>query len=174
MIEINFPVNEFQDFIGINPFTMIFAWINLLILYLFLRKILFKPIKKMIDSRQKEVDDMYSNAENAVKDAEAMRTDYEAKLAAANEESEEILKRAVRRAQLREEEILKEADQKADRVMKRAEEQIELERRRAVNDVKNEVSAMAVGIAAAVIERDVDEKEHAKMIDEFISGMGEE
>ena len=153
---------------------MLSAWCNLLILFLFLKKLLFKPLKNMIDSRQKEVDDMYSNAENAVKDAEAMRTDYEAKLAAANEESEEILKRAVRRAQLREEEILKEADQKADRVMKRAEEQIELERRRAVNDVKNEVSAMAVGIAAAVIERDVDEKEHAKMIDEFISGMGEE
>ena len=167
-------VQKCESFIFVNPFTMIFAWANLLILFLVMKKLLFKPIKKMIDTRQKEVDDMYSTAEDALKDAEAMRTDYEEKLAEANEESEEILKRAVRRAQLREEEILKEADAKADRVMKRAEEQIELERRRAVNDVKNEVSAMAVEIAAAVIERDVDEKEHAKMIDEFISGMGDE
>jgi len=167
-------VQKCESFIFVNPFTMIFAWANLLILFLVMKKLLFKPIKKMIDTRQKEVDDMYSTAEGALKDAEAMRTDYEEKLAEANEESEEILKRAVRRAQLREEEILREADAKADRVMKRAEEQIELERRRAVNDVKNEVSAMAVEIAAAVIERDVDEKEHAKMIDEFISGMGDE
>ena len=167
-------VQKCESFIFVNPFTMIFAWANLLILFLVMKKLLFKPIKKMIDTRQKEVDDMYSTAEDALKDAEAMRTDYEEKLAEANEESEEILKRAVRRAQLREEEILREADAKADRVMKRAEEQIELERRRAVNDVKNEVSAMAVEIAAAVIERDVDEKEHAKMIDEFISGMGDE
>ena len=167
-------VGKCESFIFVNPFTMIFAWVNLLILFLVMSKLVFKPIKKMIDTRQKEVDDMYSNAEGAVKDAEGMKAEYEAKLTAANEESEEILKRAIRRAQLREEEILKEADAKPDRVMKRAEEQIELERRRAVNDVKNEGSAMAVEIAAAVIERDVDEKEHAKMIDEFISGMGDE
>ena len=162
-----------EEFIFVNPFTMIFAWANLLILFIVMSALVFKPIKKMIDTRQKEVDDMYENAEVAVKDAEAMRTDYEAKLAAANEESEEILKRAVRRAQLREEEILKEADAKAERVMERAEEQIELERRRAVNDVKNEVSAMAVGIAAAVIERDVNADEHKALIDDFIKRMGE-
>ena len=173
-MNIEWFIGQCESFIFVNPFTMIFAWANLLILFIVMSALVFKPIKKMIDTRQKEVDDMYENAEVAVKDAEAMRTDYEAKLAVANEESEEILKRAVRRAQLREEEILKEADAKAERVMERAEEQIELERRRAVNDVKNEVSAMAVGIAAAVIERDVDEKEHAKMIDEFINGMGEE
>ena len=172
MIEINFPVDEFQAFIGINPFTMIFAWINLLILYLFLRKILFKPIKKMIDSRQKEIDDMYADAENSQSEANALRTEYEEKLAAANEESEEILKKAVRRAQLREEEILREANEKAERVLERAEEQIELEKKQAINDVKNQVSDMAIDIAAAVIERDVQKSEHEAMIDEFINNMG--
>lgn len=172
MIEINFPVNEFQDFIGINPFTMIFAWINLLILYLFLRKILFKPIKKMIDSRQKEIDDMYADAESAQASAAALRVEYEEKIACANEESERILKSAVRKAQLREEEILRDANEKAERVLERAEEQIELEKKQAINDVKNQVSDMAIDIAAAVIERDVNKSEHEAMIDEFIDSMG--
>lgn len=165
-------IMDFEEFIGINPVTMIFAWINLLILYLFLKKLLFKPVKNMIDSRQKEIDDMYSDAENSKTQAEEMKAEYEEKLSCANEESEEILKKAVRRAQLREEEILKEANSKAQRVLERAEEQIELEKKQAINDVKNQVSDMAIDIAAAVIERDVDKSEHEAMIDEFINNMG--
>ena len=164
--------DKFESFVGVNPFTMIFAWINLLILYLFLKKLLFKPVKNMIDSRQKEIDDMYSDANSAKDDAEAMKAEYTEKLEKANEESEDILKKAVRRAQLREEEILREADAKAQRVLERAEEQVELEKRRAINEVKDEVSEMAIGIAAAVIERDITPDEHRDMIDEFIKNMG--
>ena len=152
---------------------MIFAWINLLILYLFLKKLLFVPVKNMIDSRQKEVDDMYSDAESSKKDAAAIKTEYEKKLEAANEESEQIVKNAIRRAQLKEEEILREADEQVARKLQRAVEEVELEKKRAINEVKNEVSEMAIGIASAVIERDVSESEHKALIDDFIRTMGE-
>ena len=166
-------LETFEAFVGVNFWTMIFAWCNLLILYFFLRKLLFKPVKNMIDSRQKEIDDMYSDAEKLRADAAVMKSDYEEQLAHAKEESEEILKNAVRRAQLREEEILIEANGKASRVMKRAEEQVEMEKKRAINEVKNEVSDMAIGIASAVIERDISREEHEALIDEFIRTMGE-
>ena len=164
---------EFENFVGVNFWTMIFAWINLLILYFVLKKILFKPVKNMIDSRQKEVDDMYSDAETAKTEAAQLKADYEEKLEKANEESEEILKRAVRRAQLREEEILKSADEEARRSLERAAEQAELEKKRVLNEVKNEVSDMAIGIAAAVIERDVSAEEHRELIDDFIRNIGD-
>ena len=166
-------LGEFESFVGVNLWTMLFAWINLLILYFFLKKLLFKPVKKMIDDRQREVDDMYETAEKDRSDAEKMKAEYEEKIEHANEESEEILRSAVRRAQLKEEEILREANAKADRVMERAEEQIALEKKRALNEVKNEVSEMAIGIAAAVIERDVSEDEHKDLIDSFIDGIGD-
>lgn len=167
-------LNEFENFVGVNFWTMIFAWCNLLILYFFLKKLLFVPIKNMIDSRQKEIDDIYSDAESSKEKAEALRTEYEEKISSANEESEEILKNAHRRAQLKEEEILKEAQAKAARTLERAEEQIELEKKRALNDVKNELSEMAIGIASAVIERDVSAEEHKELIDDFIENMGNE
>jgi F-type H+-transporting ATPase subunit b len=165
-------IEAFEAFVGVNFWTMIFAWCNLLVLYLFLRKLLFKPVKNMIDSRQKEIDDMYAEAEKNRGEAAVMKADYEEKLNRANEESEEILKKAVRRAQLREEEILHDANDKAARVMKRAEEQVELEKKRMVNEIKNEVSEMAIDIAGAVIERDVSREEHEALIDEFIRTMG--
>ena len=99
---------------------------------------------------------------------------YEDKLACANEESEEILRTAVRKAQLREEEILKDAQAEAQRTLDRAEEQIELEKKKAINDVKDQVSEIAIGIASAVIERDIKPEEHKDMIDSFIDNMGGE
>lgn len=162
----------FESFVGVNFFTMIFAWCNLLILYLFLKKILFKPLKKMIDQRQKEIDDMYTDAESAKQSANDMKAEYEDKLEKANEESEEIVKKAIRKAQLKEEEILSEANVKAARTLERASEQVELEKQKAVNDIKNEVSGIAVSIASAVIERDVSEQEHSELINSFIDGIG--
>ena len=167
-----FVLDKFEAFVGVNLWTMLFAWINILILYLFLKKLLFKPVKNMIDSRQKEIDDLYSDAESSKQKAGELEAEYMEKLSHAEEESEEILRRAVRRAQLREEEILKEADKKADRTLKRAEEQVELEKKRAINEVKNEVSEMALAIAEAVIERDVNDADHKGLIDEFIDSIG--
>ncbi len=165
-------LNEFETFVGVNFWTMLFAWCNLLILYFVLRKILFRPIKNMIDSRQSEIDGMYSDAEGAKAGAEALKAEYEKRLEAARDESEEILKSAQRRAQLREEAIIADAKAEADRVLARADEQIALEKKRIANEVKDEVSKMAIDIARAVIERDVSEDEHRELIDSFIDGVG--
>lgn len=168
-----FVFDQFESFVGVNVWTMIFAWCNLLILYLFLKKILFKPVKNMIDSRQKEVDDMFSEAETAKADANEMKSEYEEKLSRANEESEEILRTAQRRAQLKEEDIIKEAQAEASLIRKRAEGEIELEKKRMLGEIKDEVSEMAIGIATAVIGREVSEEEHKELIDEFIDGLDE-
>ncbi len=166
-------LNEFETFVGVNFWTMLFAWCNLLILYLFLKKFLFGRVKNMIDSRQAEIDGMYSSAEEKETEAGRLKAEYEARLSEAKEESEEILKSAQRRAALKEEEIIKDARAEAARVLERADEEIELERKRILNEVKDEVSELAVGIASAVIGRDVNEEEHRELIDTFIDGVGD-
>ena len=166
-------LDKFEGFVGVNFWTMIFAWVNILILYLAMRKFLFGPIKNMIDARQKEIDDLYADAESSRESAMAMQTEYQEKLARAEEEGEEIRRTAQRRATLREEEILREAEESARRTLRRAEEQVELEKARALNEVKDEVGALAVEIATAIIGRDVREGEHSELIDAFIDSVGE-
>ena len=166
-------LDKFESFVGVNFWTMVFAWINLFILYLVLKKLLFKPIKNMIDSRQKEIDDMYSDAEGSRAEAQTLKEEYRLRLAGAEQETEKILKNAQRRARAKEEEILAEASEKAALTLERAERQIELEKSRAINEIKNELSDMAIGIATAVIERDVKADEHKELIDEFIEKIGE-
>lgn len=138
-----------------------------------MKKLLFKPVKKMIDSRQQEVDEMYANANQDKAAAAQMKADYEQKLAHASEQSAQMLKDATRRAQKREEEILSEAQEKAAQTLKRADEQIEMEKKRALNDIKDEVSGMAVDIASAILTRDIKPEEHSELIDSFIENLGE-
>ena len=82
------------------------------------------------------------------------------------------MKEAHRKATLREEEILREAQEKAAQTLSRADAQIALEKKRAMNEIKNDVTVMAVDIASAVLSRDVKAKEHRELIDSFIENLG--
>ena len=168
------PVEEYEGVISLDVWTMIFTFCNLLLVFICARKFLFKPIKNMIDSRQKEIDDLYEDAGKAKNDAEQYKAEYEVKLENATAESEEIMRRAVRNAQLKEEEILKEARDEAARTLQRAEEQIESERKQAMEDIKNDVSDIAINIASAVLDREISAEEHRNMIDNFIENLGDE
>ncbi len=165
---------EYEGVISLDVWTMLFTFCNLLLLFYFARKFLFKPVKNMIDSRQKEIDDLYEDAGKAKSEAEQFKAEYEVKLENATAESEEIMRRAVRNAQLKEEEILKEARDEAAKTLQRAEEQIDKERKQAVNDIKNDVSDIAIDIASAVLSRDITADEHRELIDGFIDKLGEE
>ena len=162
-----------EPFVSLNVWTAIFTLVNLLVLFIVMKKYLFGPVKEMIDERQKEIDDLYADANQSKADAAELKEQYETRLAEANEEKEEILRNAYRKAQLREEEILREAQEKAAQTMKRADAQIELEKKRALNEIKDDVSAMAVDIASAVLARDIKSREHTALIDSFIENLGE-
>ena len=162
-----------EPFVNINVWTSIFTLVNLLLLFLVMKKFLFKPVKKMIDSRQKEIDDMYTDAEQSKTDASELKAQYETRLSEANTESEAILKEAHQKAAAKEEEMVREAREQAAQTMQRADEQIAMEKKRAMNEIKNDVTDMAVDIASAVISRDVKAEEHSELIDSFIDKLGE-
>ena len=168
------PEEQYEGVISLDVWTMIFTFCNLLILFYFARKFLFIPIKNMIDSRQKEINDLYDDADKAKTEAEEFKAEYEGKLEKANAESEEIMRRAVRNAQLKEEEILKQAREEAAKTLQRADEQIEKERKQAMDDIKNDVSDIAIDIAGAMLSREITADEHRELIDGFIEKLGEE
>lgn len=162
-----------EPFISLNVWTAIFTLVNLMIVFLIMKKYIFKPVKKMIDERQQEIDDQYADADRSMKEAAALKEQYETRLAEANAESDEILKEAYRKAQLRDEEMLRQAQEQAAQTLRRADEQVELEKKRAMNEIKEEVSVMAMDIAAAVLARDIKASEHSELIDSFIENLGE-
>ena len=163
----------FESFVGVNFWTALLTLCNMIITFLVLKKFLFQPVKKMIDDRQQEIDGLYADAGNAKAQAEALQAQYDARLKAANAEGDRIIQQATRQAPEREEAIVHEAQEKAARTMERAHAQMEQEKKQAMNDLKDQVSGMALGIASAVLEEDVDKRKHAKLIDSFIQNLGD-
>ena len=163
----------FESFIGVNFWTALFVLLNTLAIFFVAKKFLFVPVKEMIDSRQKEIDNMYDAAGQAEADAEAMRADYQQKLADAQATSERIVKDAVVRAQKREEEIIAQTHGQAAQIMQKAESDIAQEKKKALNDAKDEISDIAMAIAGKVVGRELNAADQADLVDSFIDRLGE-
>ena len=167
-------MGEFEALLGVNPWTALFALANFLFLFFMLRKFLFNPVMKMIDDRQKEIDDLYKDAEDAKKDAQAKQQEYDRKLSAAQQTSEQLVREAVARGQSREEEILRQANAQASAMMDKAADDIAREKKKAVNDAKDEISVIALSIAGKVVGRELNDADHARLVDSFIEELGED
>lgn len=166
-------MGEFEGFIGVDLWTALFTLLNTLTVIFVGTKFLFKPVMKMIASRQKEIDDMYDAAGQAEADARAMREDYQKKIAEAHQTSERIVKEAVARGQKREDEIIAQAQQQASQMMHKAESDIAQEKKKALNDAKNEISDIALAIAGKVVARELTSADQADLVDSFIDRLGE-
>lgn len=164
----------FESFLGVNPWTALFILLNTLTIFFVARKFLFNPVMKIIAERQQEIDDLYSGANTARDEAEALRAEYTAKLSDAKAASEQIVKEAVARGQAREEDIIRKANADAAAIMDKASADIALEKKKAINDAKNEISGLAMAIAGKVVERELSGADQEKLIDRFIDELGEE
>ena len=165
---------EFENFIGLNPWTALFTLCNLVIVFLMLKKFLFQPVNKMIDDRQKEIDDIYADANAARQDAEAMRADYTQKLNQAKETSAQIVAEATQEANRRSDEIIRQARQDADALRQKAGTDIELEKKKALNEVKSDISRIALDIAGKVVERELDGRDQERLVEGFLREMGDQ
>ena len=163
----------FESFIGINFWTALFILGNTLLLLYVATKFLFVPVKNMIDSRQKEIDDMYAEAGSAKEQAQAMQEEYQQKLATAQQTSERIVKEAVDRGRSREEEIIRKANEEAAAIMDKASADIEMEKKKAINDAKDEIAGLSMAIASKVVARELKADDQKDLIDRFIDELGE-
>ncbi len=167
-------VGEAEAVIGVNFWTALFVLLNTLTIFFVGKKFLFGPIMKMIQSRQQDIDDMYQKAETAQSDAEALQAEYQQKLDVAADTAAQMVKDAVDRGQRREEEILRQANAEADAIRKKAGEDIALEKKKAINEAKDEISVIALAIAGKVVGRELQDADQAQLVDSFIDQLGDQ
>jgi len=138
-----------------------------------IKRFLFKPINAMLEKRQAMADAEIQDAIKAKDEAQAMKTEYEQNMKEARDKANEIMTTAQKTATAQSEEMIKEATQQAAAIKAKAESDIVQERRKAVNEIKDEIGGMAMEIAGKVIEREINEADHTKLIDDFIANVGE-
>ena len=162
------------EFLSIDPVTIIGVLCNTMILFLVFKFVLFKRVKAVVEKRREEISKTYKEADAALESAKMKEDEYTEKLSSAKEESAEIVKNATVRATQRSDEIIAAAKTEAMNITAKANADIEAEKKRAVNQIKDEISGIAVSIAETVVSRQIDnDADQDRLIDEFIAGIGD-
>ena len=163
----------YQALITLDGWTFLAQICNLMIQLVIFKKFLLKPIKQVIADRKAKADSEIADAQKLRTEAEAMKAEYEQNLQYARTEADQIVSAAQKTATARSEEIVGEARAQAAALKQKAEADIAQERKKAVNEVKDEIGGIAMEIASKVVEREISEKDHKDLIDEFIKNVGE-
>lgn len=163
----------YQALITLDGWTFLAQICNLMIQLVIFKKFLLKPIKQVIADRKAKADSEIADAQKLRTEAEAMKAEYEQNLQNARTEANQIVATAQKTATARSEEIVGEARAQAAALKQKAEADIAQERKKAVNEVKDEIGGIAMEVASKVVEREISEKDHKDLIDEFIKNVGE-
>lgn len=153
--------------------NILFQIVNTVILFLLLKHFLFVPVKTFMDERTKSIEETIKAAEKKEQEAKILYNDYMSKIGNAQEEGKQIIRDATKLADEKAEKIILESKDDASKIIHKANSDIALEKKRVLNDIKSEISDMAVQIASKVVEKDINEADHDKLINEFIETMGD-
>ncbi len=160
--------------ISVNLWQILISLANLTILFLLLKKFLYKPVTKMLEARRAEIDTQYSDAETANTSAKAKDAELTARLANAKQEAENIVKEAADAASVRGDKIIEDARSAADGIIRQAEVDAKLQKERAQETIKAQIIDVSTALAEKMLEREINVEDHKALIDDFINKIGDE
>ena len=163
----------YQSLVTVNPVTLIAQICNLFIQLLIVKIFFLDKIKAILDQRREAADKQITEAETAKSEALAIKQTYEQNMQEAKAKADDLLMTAQRTANSRSEEIIAQAQQQAAQIKSKAAADIELEKKKAINEAKNEISDLAMAIAGKVVARELNAGDQADMIDRFIDELGD-
>jgi len=163
----------YQSLVAVNPVTLIAQICNLFIQLFVFKKFFWDKILDILDQRREAADKEITDAQAAHAEANAIKAAYEQNMKEAKEKAEGILQNAQKTATLRSEEIISQAQQAAAQIKSKASSDIEMEKKKAINDAKNEISGLALAIAGKVVERELNTDDQSALIDRFINELGD-
>ena len=161
------------DIISVNLWQCLISLCNLVILYLIIKRFLYKPVINMLEKRNNEISEKYSEAESAKENALDYEKSWNEKMSGAKEDADAILRKASEDAEGRKEKIIAEARDKAESILRSAKSGAELEYKKSRAELKKEIADISTEIAGKVLGREISEEDHKELIDSFIKEIGE-
>ena len=151
---------------------LLWTFVNLIVFFLILKKLLFQPVMGMIEKREQMISGQIEDAEQKNTQAGLLKEKYEAELKNANQEAAMIVKTAKERGKEEYEKILRDAGAEASKIIADASKTIETEREKAVQGIQNEIAQVAIAAASKVIQENVDQASNEKILDDFLREAG--
>ena len=163
----------YQSLVTVNPVTLIAQICNLFIQLLIVKIFFLDKIKAILDQRREAADKQIADAEAAKSEANAIKETYEQNMRVAKAKADDLLLTAQKTATARSEEIISQAQAAAAQIKSKASADIEMEKKKAINDAKDEISGLAMAIAGKVVERELTVADQAQLIDRFLDELGD-
>ena len=157
-----------QGLIEFN-WTSLMIVINLLILYIILKKYFWEKIRKFMTDRQDAILDAFDSAEAMNRRADEKMRNYSARIAGVEEEGREIIRDAKQQADAQAQEILAEARAQASEIITKAEKTIELEKAKAMEEMRQEIGTLALMAAEKIVGREIEDIGQEQIIDDVIN-----
>lgn len=145
----------------------------MLVMFTFLSYLLFEPVRNLLEKRRQRVLDEQETAKKERTDATAYKEEYEKKLKEVDKEAQEILSAARKKAMQNEAKIIAEAKEEAARIIERGNAEIELEKKRALDEMKQEMITIASMMAGKVVSSSIDTNVQESLIEETLKEMGD-
>lgn len=162
-----------SEIISVNIWQIVVSLLNLFLLFLIVKRFLFKPVKKVLESRQSKIDAQYAEAEAALESAKSSENELNEKLSVAHATADEIVKEATELGERRKERLVADARAEADDIIRQAKAEAELEKKKAEEDIKAQIVDVSSALTEKLIEREIKVEDHRRLIDSFISDIGE-
>lgn len=167
-------MDPYQSLVTVNPVTLIAQICNLFIQLLIVKIFFLDKIKAVLDKRRETADKQISDAEAAKSEAAAIKQTYEENMRQAKTKADNMILSAQKTAAQRSEEIISQAQKQAAQIKTKAASDIEMEKKKAINEAKNEISELAMAIAGKVVARELNDADQDSMIDRFIEELGDQ
>ena len=167
-------MDPYQSLVTVNPVTLIAQICNLFIQLLIVKIFFLDKIKAVLDKRRETADKQIADAEAAKSEAAAIKQTYEENMRQAKTKADDMILSAQKAAAQRSEEIISQAQKQAAQIRTKAASDIEMEKKKAINEAKNEISELAMAIAGKVVGRELNDADQDGMIDRFIEELGDQ
>ena len=153
--------------------NLVFTIINLLVLYLLMKKFLFGPIIKVMDERKAMIDQQFAGAKAQEDQAKALKEQYEGALKSAREESFQIMEQARKEAKAQADKTVEDTQAKVSAMLAKAQEDINTERENAMRQMKDDVASLAMEAAGKIIGKNSGADQDLSLYDQVIEKAGD-
>ena len=157
---------------SLNLYTCVFAFLNFLVLFFVLKKVLFKPVMNYMEQRSEEIANTIKESEEAKADADQLKKEYEFQLKNAKADGQKIIDEMTVRANNYYDSTIAKAEEESREILARAKEDSEREHQKILQESKAEIAGLALAAASKVIGANMDNESNRKIIDKFLEETG--
>ena len=162
---------------GLDPQLLVDSAITILAMFfvfLLLSYLLFNPARNLMEKRQEGIREQMETAAREKQDAIQFKAEYDEKIKNVQKETDEILSEARKKALKKESVMLEEAREEAAQIVARANREVELEKSKVKDEMKQEIINVATAMAGKIVASSLDESKQSQLLADTLEEMGDE